>query len=81
MMLRCIWRRLGFSGAKTANELCTCVFDGNMPLLRRFLEAGVPVDAGDYVSAAATFYIIGLRVNKPSNVILETQNVKPWTQE
>lgn len=28
--------------------LCTAVFDGNLPLLRRLLHAGVGVDSGDY---------------------------------
>jgi ankyrin repeat protein len=31
-----------------AAQLCTCVFDGNMPLLRRLITAGAPADAGDY---------------------------------
>lgn len=31
-----------------ASQLCTCVFEGNLPLLQRLLKAGVPADAGDY---------------------------------
>ena len=31
-----------------AAQLCTCVFDGNLPLLRRLITAGAPADAGDY---------------------------------
>lgn len=31
-----------------AAMLCTAVFDGNLPLLRRLLHAGVGVDSGDY---------------------------------
>ena len=38
------------SGVKAANEMCTCVFDGDMPLLRRLVAAGIPIDASDYVS-------------------------------
>ena len=40
--------KLGFSGVKAATVLCTCVFDGDMPLLKRYLAAGVSIDAGDY---------------------------------
>jgi ankyrin repeat protein len=40
--------KLGFSGVKAATVLCTCVFDGNMPLLKRYLAAGVSINAGDY---------------------------------
>ena len=40
--------KLGFSGVKAATVLCTCVFDGNMPLVKRYLAAGVSIDAGDY---------------------------------
>ncbi len=28
--------------------LCTAVFEGNLPLARRLLRAGVRVDSGDY---------------------------------
>lgn len=31
-----------------AAMLCTAVFEGNLPLLRRLLHAGVRVDSGDY---------------------------------
>ena len=31
-----------------AAQLCTCVFEGNMPLLRRLIRAGAAADAGDY---------------------------------
>ena len=33
---------------QAATVLCTCVFDGNMPLVKRYVAAGVPIDAGDY---------------------------------
>lgn len=33
---------------QAATVLCTCVFEGNMPLLKRYLVAGVPIDEGDY---------------------------------
>ncbi|CAL5221935.1 g4209 [Coccomyxa viridis] len=29
-------------------QLCTCVFEGNLPLLRRLIRAGAAADAGDY---------------------------------
>jgi hypothetical protein len=32
----------------TASQLCTAVYDGDMPLLRRLLRAGANPDAGDY---------------------------------
>ena len=56
--------------------LCTCVFDGNMPLVKRYVAAGVPIDAGDYdlrtplhISAAegnltAVRFFQGLRFEK-----------------
>lgn len=31
-----------------ASQLCTCVFEGDLPLLRRLVSAGAPADAGDY---------------------------------
>ena len=31
-----------------AAQLCSCVFEGNLPLLRRLVSAGAPPDAGDY---------------------------------
>jgi ankyrin repeat protein len=32
----------------TASALCTAVYDGDMPLLRRLLHAGANPNAGDY---------------------------------
>ncbi len=31
-----------------ASHLCTCVFEGDLPLLRRLITAGAPADVGDY---------------------------------
>lgn len=31
-----------------ASLLCNCVYECNLPLLRRLLRAGAPVDNGDY---------------------------------
>jgi hypothetical protein len=31
-----------------ASLLCNCVYECNLPLLRRLLRAGAPVDIGDY---------------------------------
>ena len=33
---------------ETAGALCAAVFEGNLPLLRRYLAAGARADAGDY---------------------------------
>ncbi len=40
--------RLGMDRLDAASQLCTLVFTCDLPLLRRFITAGVPVDAGDY---------------------------------
>ena len=40
--------RWHLSTVATASELCTCVFECNLPLMRRFLAAGARADAGDY---------------------------------
>lgn len=31
-----------------ASQLCTAVFEGDLPLLRRLIRAGAAADAGDY---------------------------------
>lgn len=36
------------SSVEQAAVLCTAVFEGNLPLLRRLISAGCAVDAGDY---------------------------------
>jgi hypothetical protein len=36
------------SSVEQAAVLCTAVFDGDLPLLRRLIAAGVAVDSGDY---------------------------------
>lgn len=33
---------------EAASLLCTCVYSGDLPLLRRLLRAGVDPDCGDY---------------------------------
>lgn len=40
--------RLMMTPVMTASALCTAVFDGDMPLLRRLLHAGANPNAGDY---------------------------------
>jgi hypothetical protein len=40
--------RLMMPPVMTAAQLCTAVFDGDMPLLRRLLHAGANANAGDY---------------------------------
>ncbi|KAK9903334.1 hypothetical protein WJX75_003130 [Coccomyxa subellipsoidea] len=39
---------LGQDRVAMASQLCTCVFEGDLPLLRRLVSAGAPADAGDY---------------------------------
>ena len=36
------------SSVEQAAVLCTAVFDGDLPLLRRLILSGVAVDSGDY---------------------------------
>ena len=38
---------------EAATQLCTCVFDCNVPLLRRFIKAGILVNAGNFDSRTA----------------------------
>jgi hypothetical protein len=43
--------RLGLGDMGTVEDaarMCSCVFESNLPLLRRLIRAGAPVDAGDY---------------------------------
>ncbi|CAL8465533.1 g5069 [Coccomyxa elongata] len=39
---------LGQEAVAMASHLCTCVFEGDLPLLRRLITAGAPADVGDY---------------------------------
>jgi hypothetical protein len=39
--------------AEAATQLCTCVHDCNVPLLRRFIKAGILVNAGNFDSRTA----------------------------
>ena len=45
LAVRC---RLGLDRLDSASQLCTLVFNCNLPLLRRLMAAGIDVDAGDY---------------------------------
>ncbi len=38
---------------EAATALCTCVFDCNVPLLRRFIKAGAAVNAGNFDARTA----------------------------
>lgn len=40
--------RLDLPSTEAAAHLCTCVFDCNVPLLRRFIKAGISVNAGNF---------------------------------
>ena len=50
---------LGKKGVEEAALLCTCVFDGDLRLLRRLLRAGAHVDAGDYDKRTALHIAAG----------------------
>jgi hypothetical protein len=39
--------------SEAATQLCTCVYDCNVPLLRRYIKAGILVNAGNFDSRAA----------------------------
>ena len=39
--------------AEASTQLCTCVFDCNVPLLRRYIKAGILVNAGNFDSRTA----------------------------
>ena len=45
--------RLGLTPVEAATRLCSCVFDGDLSLLKRYLMAGIDVNAGDYDKRAA----------------------------
>lgn len=40
--------RLDLPSTEAAAHVCTCVFDCNVPLLRRFIKAGIAVNAGNF---------------------------------
>ena len=45
--------RLEMTSGEAATQLCTCVFDCNVPLLRRYMKAGILVNAGNFDSRTA----------------------------
>ena len=45
--------RLEVTTAEASTQLCTCVFDCNVPLLRRYIKAGILVNAGNFDSRTA----------------------------
>ena len=45
--------RLEMITAEASTQLCTCVFDCNVPLLRRYIKAGILVNAGNFDSRTA----------------------------
>ena len=49
-MARC---RLDLPPTEAATHLCTCVFDCNVPLLRRFIKAGAMVNCGNFDARTA----------------------------
>ena len=54
---------LGRSGVEEAALLCTCVFDGELGMLRRLLRAGAHVDTGDYDKRTALHIAAGERAD------------------
>ena len=50
---------LARTGVEEAALLCTCVFDGELGLLRRLLHAGANVDASDYDKRTALHIAAG----------------------
>ncbi len=40
--------RLDLPSAETATHLCMSVFDCNVPLLRRYIKAGITVNAANF---------------------------------
>ena len=45
LRVRC---RLRFEEIRAASELCTAAAQGNVDLIRRYIRAGINVDAADY---------------------------------
>lgn len=43
----CVYR-LGFDEIRSASELCTAAAQGNADLIRRYIKAGINVNAADY---------------------------------
>ena len=71
--------------AEAATQLCTCVYDCNVPLLRRFIKAGILVNAGNFDSrtalhvAAAEGNVAAVRLCNPrtlSTLLLVRRTVK-----
>jgi ankyrin repeat protein len=50
---------VGKEGVDEAFLLCTCVFSGELGLLRRLLRAGAHTDAGDYDKRTALHIAAG----------------------
>ncbi|CAL8470996.1 g10538 [Coccomyxa elongata] len=47
-LLRSCGAELDLPSTEAAAHLCTCVFDCNVPLLRRYIKAGISVNAGNF---------------------------------
>lgn len=45
--------RLDMPGMEAAHALCSCVFECNVPLLRRYLRAGIAVNAANFDARTA----------------------------
>ena len=48
-----------------AYELCQCIFEGDMALMRRYIKAGVDIDIGDYDQRTA-LHVAAAEANLPA---------------
>lgn len=50
---------------QVAYELCQCIFEGDMALMRRYIKAGVDMDIGDYDQRTA-LHVAAAEANLPA---------------
>ena len=48
-----------------ACELCQCIFEGDMALMRRYIRAGVDINVGDYDQRTA-LHVAAAEANLPA---------------
>lgn len=64
-----------------AARLCTCVFSGDLPQLRRLIHCGLRVDAGDYDKRTA-LHIASAEGNLQAvRVLIEEGGADPWVRD
>ncbi|KAL3130260.1 hypothetical protein ABBQ38_008093 [Trebouxia sp. C0009 RCD-2024] len=68
-----VLRRAGANMNRThkqvAYELCQCIFEGDMALMRRYIKAGVDMDIGDYDQRTA-LHVAAAEANLPAIKLL-----------